>query len=74
MAIEESPQFVCAAWPFTCSECLQEFPAESRMMIYREELAPRLCGAGVTPETRRYCEDCGELLVDSLELGTQLQE
>jgi hypothetical protein len=36
------------------------------MMVYREEPVPRVHGAGVTPATRRYCEECGELLLDSL--------
>lgn len=69
MATSKGPQVVRAAWPFTCSECLEEFPEGSRMMVYREELARRI-GMGVKPATRIYCEECGELLRDLLELGS----
>ena len=69
MAIDELPSFVRASWPFTCSECLEEMPEGSPMMVYREELAPRRCGVGVRPATRRFCEDCGKLLIESLTWG-----
>lgn len=64
--LEVQPHFIKAAWPFTCSECLEEFPGDSLMMIYHERLAPRVSGTGVKADTKHLCEACGKLLMESL--------
>lgn len=50
--------FTLACWPFTCSECLEEFPADSLMMIV--DVYPVLRN-----NPKRLCEACGKLYLES---------
>lgn len=61
------PHVVRARWAFTCSECLEEFPADSPMVVWQEELARNpLTQQPVRGQTKHLCEGCGKLLLESL--------
>ena len=59
------PHFIRADFSFTCSECLERFPINSLLMVYRECLAAAPLLMGVRPATKHLCEECGKLLLES---------
>jgi hypothetical protein len=60
------PHFVYANWAFNCSECLEQFPANTLMLVHRERLA-RAAGS-IGSKTVYLCEACGRLLLESEKL------
>lgn len=58
------PHFILADRPFVCSECGEEFPANSLLMIHRERLAPPVLFGSVKASTKHLCETCGKLLLE----------
>jgi len=56
--IMKRPHFTRACWPFTCSDCLEEMPAESLMMVVDKTPLNKLGRSTL-------CETCGKKLLET---------
>lgn len=59
--IIERPHFTSSCWDFTCSECLEEFPADSLMMPVDLPLGV----PAVQRHAAKLCETCGKKLLET---------
>lgn len=60
------PHFVPADADFTCHECENGFRQDDLQMVYLEKYSRN---GNVLSKRRVLCEDCGKLLIESLECG-----